>query len=236
MSTKELEHEAKLLRELNPLKEQLKIHAQTTGILVAEKAELTSAVSQYQTISHQKSEEVEELCQKLKTSNSKISELDRELLHLKTVTEDLRKTYHQLQSEHAHQFQKFSMLKKDKEEQQLETAELRQELNLKNSELSNLTRELQEKTNHLSLAELKIQQLASPTEMLTLEGHHQAQNVLEQQLQQLRDTLQSVNNEKEEASKHYENYVKQLEARYDKFKIIVHASLTRRLIIFVRKY
>ncbi|XP_015108705.1 golgin subfamily A member 2 [Diachasma alloeum] len=216
LSTKEAEHESKFLRELNPLKEQLKVHAQTTGILVAEKAELSSAIAQYQTISQQKSSEVEDLCLKLKTSNSKTTELERELSHLKNATEEMRKNYHQLQSDNAHLEKKFSDLKKDKEEQQLETAELRQELNLKNTELSSLHRELNEKNNLLSLSELKIQQLTGPQEMQALEGHHQTQTVLEQQLSQLRETLKSVNNEKEETSKHYENYVKQLDSRYDK--------------------
>uniref|UniRef100_A0A0C9RFM4 Golga2 protein n=1 Tax=Fopius arisanus TaxID=64838 RepID=A0A0C9RFM4_9HYME len=215
LSTKEAEYESKLLRELNPLKEQLKVHAQTTGILVAEKAELSSAISQYQSISQQKSTEVEDLCLKLKASNSKNAELERELSHLKNATEEMRKNYHQLQSDYSHLDKKFSELKKDKEEQQLETAELRQDLNLKNTELSNLHRELNDKKNLLSLSELKIQQLGNPQEMQTLEGHHQVQSILEQQLSQLRETLKSVNAEKEETSKYYENYVKQLDSRYE---------------------
>ncbi|XP_063983451.1 golgin subfamily A member 2 [Diachasmimorpha longicaudata] len=216
LSTKEAEYESKLLRELNPLKEELKLHAQATGILVAEKAELSSAITQYQSISQQRSLEVEDLCLKLKSSNARTTELERELSHLKNATEEMRKNYHQLQSDYSHLEKKFSDLKKDKEEQQLETAELRQELNLKNTELSNLHRALNEKNNLLSLSELKIQQLTNPQEMQALEGHHQTQTVLEQQLSQLRETLKSVNSEKEETSKHYENYVKQLDSRYDK--------------------
>ena len=33
---------------MNPVKEQLQVHAQTTGILIAEKAELTAALNQAQ--------------------------------------------------------------------------------------------------------------------------------------------------------------------------------------------
>jgi hypothetical protein len=38
LATKDSEFEAKLIREINPLKEQIQVHAQTTGILIAEKA------------------------------------------------------------------------------------------------------------------------------------------------------------------------------------------------------
>lgn len=48
LATKDSEFEAKLVREINPLKEQLQIHTQTTGILIAEKAELTAALAQSQ--------------------------------------------------------------------------------------------------------------------------------------------------------------------------------------------
>lgn len=48
LATKDSEFEAKLVREINPLKEQLQVHTQTTGILIAEKAELTAALAQSQ--------------------------------------------------------------------------------------------------------------------------------------------------------------------------------------------
>lgn len=54
IATKDADFEGRLYRELNPLKEQLQIHAQTTGILVGEKAELTAALLQSQTTARQK--------------------------------------------------------------------------------------------------------------------------------------------------------------------------------------
>lgn len=48
LGMREAEFQTQLARELNPLKEQLQIHTQTTGILIAEKAELTAALSQAQ--------------------------------------------------------------------------------------------------------------------------------------------------------------------------------------------
>lgn len=55
LATKDSEFEAKLVREINPLKEQLQVHAQTTGILIAEKAELTAALAQSQKTAKQNS-------------------------------------------------------------------------------------------------------------------------------------------------------------------------------------
>lgn len=48
LATKDSEFEAKLTCEINPLKEQLQFHTQTTSILIAEKAELTTALEQSQ--------------------------------------------------------------------------------------------------------------------------------------------------------------------------------------------
>ena len=54
VATKESEYESKIIRELGPLKEQIKLDAQTIGILVAEKAELTATNSQCQITIQQK--------------------------------------------------------------------------------------------------------------------------------------------------------------------------------------
>lgn len=47
----------------------------------------------------------------------------------------------------------------------------------------------------------------------TQESQHQTVTTLEQQLGQMRDTLKLVNDEKDEASKQYQNYVRQLDAQ-----------------------
>lgn len=49
--------------------------------------------------------------------------------------------------------------RKEKEDLELETSELKQKLNLKNTEFINLQQEFQEKAALLSLNELKIQQV-----------------------------------------------------------------------------
>ena len=51
------------------------------------------------------------------------------------------------------------MYRKEKDDLELETSELKQKLNLKNTELISLQQELQEKNAIFSLNELKIQQV-----------------------------------------------------------------------------
>ena len=54
LNIKDAEFQAKLQQEINPLKEQLHIHAHTTGILVAEKAELCATIAECQATIKQK--------------------------------------------------------------------------------------------------------------------------------------------------------------------------------------
>ncbi|XP_046736998.1 golgin subfamily A member 2-like [Diprion similis] len=211
MTTKDAEFEAKLYHELNPLKEQLQLHAQTTGILVGEKAELTAALVQSQTTTKQKIAEVEELNGKLKSQQLQVSDLERELNSVKNSNEDVGKLNNQLQSSFYSLETKYSQVKQEKDDLELETAELRQKLNVKNTELTNIQQELKEKTALLSLNELRMQQMTSTThETQGISEQHHVVTALEQQLSQLMETLKSVSSERDEASNHYQNYVQQL--------------------------
>ncbi|XP_018337063.1 PREDICTED: golgin subfamily A member 2-like [Trachymyrmex septentrionalis] len=214
LSTKDSEFEAKLVREINPLKEQLQVHAQTTGILIAEKAELTAALAQSQKTAKQNSEEIEEMSGKLKHSQLRINELEKELTQTRSNSTDTQKNAQQVQQVYDELEKNYYELRKEKEDLELETSELKQKLNLKNTEFITLQQEFQEKAVLLSLNELRIQQLTDTSQ--TLESQHQTVTVLEQQLAQMRETLKLVNNEKDEASKQYQNYVRQLDAQQAK--------------------
>ncbi|XP_076757423.1 golgin subfamily A member 2 [Xylocopa sonorina] len=210
---KEIELQTQLAREVNPLKEQLRLHTQTTGILIAEKAELTAALNQAQQSAKQSSEEAEEMLGNLKNSQIYIVELEKDLAAVKNSNKELRKNFHQLQSEHDSLEKKFFELNKEKEDLDLEISEMKQKLNLKKTELMAVQQELQEKTALLSLSELRIHQMkgATPTE----EEKHAA-ILLEQELTQTKESLKAVNAEKDEISKQYQNYVKQLDGQQTK--------------------
>ncbi|XP_014468338.1 PREDICTED: golgin subfamily A member 2-like [Dinoponera quadriceps] len=214
LATKDSEFEARLIREINPLKEQLQVHAQTTGILIAEKAELTAALAQSQKTAKQNSEELEEMNGKLKHSQLRTNELEKELVQMKSNSNDTQKNAQQIQQIYDELEKKYYELRKEKEDMELETSELKQKLNLKNTEFISLQQEFQEKAALLSLNELRIQQLTDTSQ--TLESQHQAVTVLEQQLTQMRETLKLVNNEKDETNRQYQNYVRQLDTQQAK--------------------
>ncbi|XP_017883110.1 golgin subfamily A member 2-like [Ceratina calcarata] len=210
---REAEYEAQLAREVNPLKEQLHLHTQTTGILIAEKAELTAALNQAQQAIRQNSEGAEEMMGKLKNSQMYVAELEKEVSNVKNYNEELKKNFHLLQSDYDTLDKKYFELKKEREDLHLEVSELKQKLNLKKTEFIAVQQELQEKTALLSLSELRIQQMrgATPTE----EEKH-ASILTEQELAQTKESLKAVTAERDEASRQYQNYVKQLDAQQTK--------------------
>lgn len=214
LATKNSEFETKLIRAVNPLKEQLQVHAQTTGILIAEKAELTAALAQSQKTVKQNLEELEEINGKLKHSQLRINELEKELTQSRSSSTDSQKNVQQIQQIYDELEKKYYELRKQKEDIEMEASELKQKLNLKNTEFITLQQEFQEKAALLSLNELRIQQLTDTSQ--TLESQHQTVTVLEQQLMQMRETLKLVSNEKDEASRQYQNYVRQLDAQQAK--------------------
>ncbi|KAF3424943.1 hypothetical protein E2986_09406 [Frieseomelitta varia] len=211
---KETEFQIQLAREVNPLKEQLQVHAQTTGILIAEKAELTAALNQAQQSVRQTSEEAEEMTKKLKNSQFRIAEFEKEISAIKNNNEELRKNIHQIQNDYDSVNNKMFELRKEKEDLNLEASELKQKLNLKKTELIAMQQELQEKTALLSLSELRIQQVMKVA--TTTEEEKHAVNLLEQELAQTKESLRIVSTEKDEANKQYQNYVKQLDAQQAK--------------------
>lgn len=214
LATKDSEFETRLIREINPLREQIHVHAQTTGILIAEKAELTAALEQNQKIARQYSEELEEMSGKLKHSQFRINELEKELAQIKSNSADIQKNVQRIQQVYDDIEKKYYELRKEKEDLELETSELKQKLNLKNTEFISLQQEFQEKAALLSLNELKIQQLTDTSQ--TLESQHQTVMVMEQHLAQMRETLKLVSNEKDEANRQYQNYVRQLDMQQAK--------------------
>jgi golgin subfamily A member 2 len=71
-------------------KEQLQLHVQTIGILVAEKAELQSKLQQQSKKVDKKQEECDELTGRLKASRQKISDLERLVNQLNETSESTR--------------------------------------------------------------------------------------------------------------------------------------------------
>lgn len=70
-------YEQKYKNDIQVYQEQLQLHLQTIGILVAEKTELQSTLQQTVKKIDKKQEEIDELAGRLKASRQKISDLER---------------------------------------------------------------------------------------------------------------------------------------------------------------
>lgn len=159
LEVSKMEQETKIKCEMGQIQEQLQNHIQTIGILVAEKTELSAMLSQAQSGCKQKTVELEELGEKLKNSNKKISSLESELNALKTektrnseIVNERSEAYNKLKSE-------YEELKRTKDELSQDALEVHEKLNASSAENIKLQKQLQEVSAQLSLANIRIQQL-----------------------------------------------------------------------------
>ncbi|CAF5084931.1 unnamed protein product, partial [Rotaria sp. Silwood1] len=73
---RQIEH--KYRRDLDHLQEQLEIHVQTIGILVAEKTDLSAKLSQSIKQLERKQNEMDEIPGRLKASRERVEELEKQ--------------------------------------------------------------------------------------------------------------------------------------------------------------
>lgn len=153
------EQETRMKCELGQLQEQLQNHIQTIGILVGEKTELSTMLSQAQTSNKQKNIELEELQEKLASSNQKMSALQSELNSIKSektrcgeVAAEKSEAFNKLKSE-------YEDLKLKRDELSQDVLEVHEKLSASSAENIRLQKQLQEVNSQLSLANIRIQQL-----------------------------------------------------------------------------
>ncbi|ENN83333.1 hypothetical protein YQE_00308, partial [Dendroctonus ponderosae] len=84
LSRMELGSELQSAQQTMQMKSELQTHLQTIGLLVAEKTELSSNLSQYEISCKQKITECEELQARLRASRTRVADLERELAGLKS--------------------------------------------------------------------------------------------------------------------------------------------------------
>ncbi|KAB0797817.1 hypothetical protein PPYR_08810 [Photinus pyralis] len=206
------DYEHRLNREVGPLQEQLQCHAQTVGILIAEKTELSSALSQAQFLAKQKVSECEELQGRLKTSRSRVADLERDLQMLKA-----EKQKYESGNVYEEEIQKWKRDYEDLtgryEEVSQDFLETKEKLNLKNKENLDLQREVQDAKHHLSLAKVKIEQITTGGNLLAesqVEALTQQKIMLEKQVLEFSQALKATTEERDQASVQYQHYVQQL--------------------------
>ncbi|KAL4219452.1 putative golgin subfamily A member 2-like protein 5 [Mactra antiquata] len=210
------EAQGRLNKELGPLKEQLQVHIQTIGILVAEKTELQSQLGQSQKITDQRSAELEELTGRLKTSRQRVTDLERSLSTSTTSSQKLEQTNKDSAKEVDRLKLELYKINKSHEDLKQNISEIQEKLKSKSSECSALQHSVEDLTGKLEMSQLYNQQLSSQNEA----GNEQLQIVsqlqqerdnLNTQLQQYTEAFQKVSVEKEQLTDQYKQYMEQLQ-------------------------
>ncbi|KAH3778011.1 hypothetical protein DPMN_179464 [Dreissena polymorpha] len=225
------DHQQRFSQELGPIKEQLQVHIQTIGILVAEKTELQSQLAQALKISDQRLEEVEDLTSRLKTSKSRITDLERTLANSNLCSQKLE----QSSKESAKEIDKLRLdvfkLNKSHEELKQNISEVQEKLKSKTSECSGVQASLAEVSKRLELAELYRQQLSSETDsgtrlVATVSQLQQECDSLTVQLNKCSEAMQQMTVERDQLSDQYTHYLNQFNEQIAQLTVQVSTHTT----------
>ncbi|XP_070176381.1 golgin subfamily A member 2-like isoform X2 [Littorina saxatilis] len=205
----------KYKKDIGSLKEQLQVHIQTIGILVAEKTELQSQVGQSQRIADQRIQEIEELSGRLKASRQRVADLERSL-------STSSQSGHHLEKSNKENSKEIDRLKldlykatKSSEESKQQISELTQKLHSKASEAAALEQNTEDLKKRLEMAEIYAQQLSSESEnstgnMTMLTDLQTERDTLLLKVKQFEETVQSLRQERDQVSDHYQRQSQQL--------------------------
>lgn len=214
-----LENSAKTNLDAQSLKGQLDAHAQTIGILVGEKAELTAALTKYQSLTHSNASEVEELQGRLNASRHRVSVLERDIGNMKSSHEKYDTNQQKLCDELEQCQEEIKKMKKFESDSKEEIAELKRSSTLKGEKISSLEQELKKRSSELELSKLRVEQLSTGDGVQSdgqLENLSAEKLFFEQKTQELEGVIQQLNAELEQSGQQYQNYVHQLNQEISK--------------------
>ncbi|XP_035210759.1 golgin subfamily A member 2-like isoform X2 [Stegodyphus dumicola] len=199
-------------KEQVSLKDQLQVHIQTIGILVAEKTELQSSLSLSQQTAKQKAGEVEELQGRLRASRQRASDLERDLIALTNSNQQLEKVNKEALKDIERLKMDIYKASKSSEDLKLANAELTEKLNKKIAHLETVEKELAECQNKLSVVEVQAQQFSennneNPSQ---LEEVYQQKFELEKRISLYKESIDKLINERDQMSEQYQQYIQQL--------------------------
>ncbi|XP_014669629.1 PREDICTED: golgin subfamily A member 2-like isoform X2 [Priapulus caudatus] len=198
------------------------VHIQTIGILVAEKTELQSALTQCQTLGKQKVGEVDEIMGRLKASRQRVAELERQLSSSNTTEKQYEKTSKEYSRELDRLKQDASRLGTEKEEIKQQLSELKSKMKSKVLDCQKLEYTTQDLQSKLAMAELYAQQVSSQNEhdaRQQLEDMERERQELAKKVMQVQESLQRVTDEREQLSDQYQKYTEQLNRQLHEVKL-----------------
>uniref|UniRef100_A0A1B0C081 Golgin subfamily A conserved domain-containing protein n=1 Tax=Glossina palpalis gambiensis TaxID=67801 RepID=A0A1B0C081_9MUSC len=198
----------------SPVKEDM-VQDHTTStinaiqILINEKAQLTSELNKYRTLSKEKDLELEEL--KVQHSN-----VNKRLEELQSILKEQQKHVEQERFHNAELQHELAQTRGISEDQITHLNELKTQLDIKDQNLGDLNSEYRAKCSELELAQLRIRQLSDENNINKdnrVETLTQTQFMYEQQIRDLQAMVQQLTQDKEQASTQYQTYVQQLNSQ-----------------------
>ncbi|XP_013386833.1 golgin subfamily A member 2 isoform X2 [Lingula anatina] len=201
-------------KELGALKEQLQVHIQTIGILVAEKTELQSSVNQSQRMAQQRLTEIEELSGRLKASRQRVADLERDLSSISTSSQQFEKSSKEYSKEIDRLKLDLYKLNKTSEETKQQNSELQEKLHSKVSECSGLEQAVQDLKSKLEMTEVYVQQLSNKegsTDTNLLEKLQEEKISLQTKVDQYAESFQKLTTERDQLAEQYQQYINQLQ-------------------------
>ncbi|CAM2700448.1 unnamed protein product [Rotaria socialis] len=186
--SRQIEH--KYRRDLEHLQEQLEIHVQTIGILVAEKTDLSARLSQSIKQLERKQSEMDEIHGRLKGSRERVEELEK---HTQNSTSDALK-------------REMTVKESDKEINQLKTEntrqsqiieDLQQNLNELDGKFNNRQNIIEQLNNEIIKLKQKVEQSEIRLQQFQSINDTSVVNKFEQHIEELQRTVSLKTNETE---------------------------------------
>ncbi|KAK8402432.1 hypothetical protein O3P69_000682 [Scylla paramamosain] len=199
--------------EVESLREQLQVHIQTIGILVAEKSELESKLTQADHARKRKAEEVNELEGRLSASRQRVREVEAKLAE---VTGDRNNTTGLLETHQKElEASKATNLKTNKlcDELRATVAELMERLSVKTQDFDKLLTQLSNTKSQLAMANLHNQQLRDNVGESQLEKVLAEHRETQKQLEASQTELARASTENSQMAAHYQHYTAELTAQ-----------------------
>uniref|UniRef100_A0A3Q4GQS4 Golgin A2 n=1 Tax=Neolamprologus brichardi TaxID=32507 RepID=A0A3Q4GQS4_NEOBR len=175
------EFEQRFSKEQGAMREQLQVHIQTIGILVAEKSELQTALQYTQQAARQKAAEAEELNNRLQSTKQRVSELERTLSSVSLQQKQFEKHNKELEKERDNlRLEVFPKSCLDMESKQ-QSSELSEQIKLSTQENAAMKLEVEDLRKRLEITDLMLQQCSSQSDPTS--ASQQVQLLLEEKQQ-----------------------------------------------------
>ncbi|XP_064650352.1 golgin subfamily A member 2-like isoform X2 [Lineus longissimus] len=221
------EFEERLRKDIGTLKEQLQVHIQTIGILVAEKSELQSGLNQAQKTAEQRYEEVEELSGRLKASRMRVADLERNL----STASNSSQTYEKSNKEMSKEIDRLKLdlykANKSGEDLRQQSSELQEKLQAKVSECFGFQQSVADLRHALEMKEVLIQQLSNrpenPEDMQLIEQLQQEKMELSNRIEQYNEAFQKLTTERDQIAEQYQRYIEQLQQKCQELESQINA-------------